>query len=464
MELSCRAEALGAFLSQHGWMADCWALDFFADDVWSRVPAEWRDYLAALSDEQIAGAALAGSPVFRAAGCPESLRAFAVSADAAAFPRSPSEAAGAELPTASDVWRGVKGKKRHELPRVLSSLLSVCSGAGGRPCVVDVGCGKGHLTRAVAHLGGVDAVGVDSGASLDGGFQGVGTDAARAAAGRCRAERTARIGFVDRCIEAGDTSALLSDVGRALGPGAAADRYVLCGLHACGSLSVSVLRSFVASRRVAGVVSVGCCYHRVSEDGYPLSRAVQELGVRLSAHARDVAGHAAEARARDEAAAPDSARRQCWRAVLELHLRERGVCRAAAGSVRGAASMTFDQWCGRALQQLGMEAPAGVVFSARYERELERWRELRCFMSLRAHVAKCIESLVVADRALWLREAVPDLAGLSVVTLFDPLVSPRNLAIVATRDPVCRDPLRPGACFLALAAALAAVLIRIRAA
>ncbi|KAG9136540.1 hypothetical protein Leryth_014378 [Lithospermum erythrorhizon] len=60
---------------------------------------------------------------------------------------------------------------------------------------------------------------------------------------------------------------------------------VLAGLHACGDLSVTMLRTFLECEEVKAVVSIGCCYNLISEEdhgvvdhhcGFPLSRDLKQ--------------------------------------------------------------------------------------------------------------------------------------------------------------------------------------------
>lgn len=42
------------------------------------------------------------------------------------------------------------------------------------------------------------------------------------------------------------------------------DTMVLCGLHACGDLTATILRMFVQSPHIAAIASVGCCYMKLT--------------------------------------------------------------------------------------------------------------------------------------------------------------------------------------------------------
>lgn len=84
------------------------------------------------------------------------------------------------------------------------------------------------------------------------------------------------------------------------------DRYVLVGLHTCGDLGATIVKVFGQSEKIAGLVSIGCCYMKLcchgdaasqAAVGYPLSEFVRSLdpSSSLSYEAREVACHSIEA-------------------------------------------------------------------------------------------------------------------------------------------------------------------------
>ena len=84
------------------------------------------------------------------------------------------------------------------------------------------------------------------------------------------------------------------------------ERYILVGLHTCGDLGATVMKVFRESEQICGVVSLGCCYMKLScchgdpllgeAVGYPLSKFVRSLLPRssLSYEAREVSCHSIE--------------------------------------------------------------------------------------------------------------------------------------------------------------------------
>lgn len=58
---------------------------------------------------------------------------------------------------------------------------------------------------------------------------------------------------------------------------------------------------------------------------------------------------------------------------------------------------------------------------------------LAVWVALQMVMAPCVESLLVLDRALYVASVCPAGVTCEIVPLFDPAISPRNLALVARR-------------------------------
>jgi len=67
---------------------------------------------------------------------------------------------------------------------------------------------------------------------------------------------------------------------------------------------------------------------------------------------------------------------------------------------------------------------------SKYEPLVAQWRKVIIFYCLRLLVAPAIESLILVDRVLYLAECGYDA---SLTPIFDPILSPRNVAIVACK-------------------------------
>lgn len=78
---------------------------------------------------------------------------------------------------------------------------------------------------------------------------------------------------------------------------------MLVGLHTCGDLATTMLRLFTETNKAVGLISVGCCYMKLSDvdtpllslRGYPISKTVATIpGHHLSYEAKEVACHSKE--------------------------------------------------------------------------------------------------------------------------------------------------------------------------
>ncbi|XP_063001683.1 methyltransferase-like protein 25B [Elgaria multicarinata webbii] len=233
-------------------------------------------------------------------------------------------------------------------------------------------------------------------------------------------------------------------------PAGRRQRLLLTGLHACGDLSVALLRQFVRCPHVVGLTSVACCYmkltteeastlpgpgslpQRPAEYGYPLSAWVSGLpGHRLSYKAREGACHALEdyaLRLRHQSA---TLRTHGLRAVLETAIRAADPAKKRLGvqTVHKAHELPFEEYARLGLERLGM-SPKVALDPARLEAMLARQHQVVAFFSLALLLAPLVETLILLDRMIYLQE---EGFQCELLPLFDPTFSPRNLVLVAAK-------------------------------
>ncbi|XP_009462740.1 PREDICTED: protein RRNAD1 [Nipponia nippon] len=226
--------------------------------------------------------------------------------------------------------------------------------------------------------------------------------------------------------------------------GPAGEGVLVTGLHACGDLSPALLRHFARSPAVAAVASVACCHMKLSTSpqppgclvGYPLSAWVAGLpGHELSYRAREGACHALEEYVRRLDGASGSLRAHCYRAVLETLIRaaDPGKKRPGVQTVKKAHALSFPQYARLGLPRVGLDPAAVPLDSEAVEAMLEQQHKVVAFFSLTLLLAPLVETLILLDRLLYLRERGFHCA---LVPLFDPRFSPRNLVLVAARTPL----------------------------
>ncbi|NWR63677.1 RRNAD protein, partial [Bucorvus abyssinicus] len=219
---------------------------------------------------------------------------------------------------------------------------------------------------------------------------------------------------------------------------------LVTGLHACGDLSAALLRHFARSPSVAALASVPCCYMKLSTPweaatcapGYPLSASVASLaGHELSYRAREGACHALEGYTGRLATDSGGLRAHCYRAALETLIRAAapGQKRPGVQLGRKAHALPFPQYARLGLPRVGLDPAAVALDSGAVGAMLEQQHKVVAFFSLMLLLAPLVETLILLDRLLYLREQG---FQCTLVPLFDPQFSPRNLVLVAARTPL----------------------------
>ena len=369
-----RAEALRALalLRDHDWLLNARvATDFVADDLFSRLPEGWGDALLELGDEELTNLpiALPLPPRWPAAlrALVEAARAFSVLPHEIVEDSSVNRWLLQQVPNT----RNMGPKKRHECLRLAPCIARVCADTSAS-AVVDLGSGLGYLSHVLAFHHGLKVVGLEA---SEANAAGAATRAERVLA-KMRPGRDAAADALtcEPCDSADETDVaeadgegaaahvasvsdgasggsfssvrwrLPVDTGRAalldaLRPAVRQRRLVLVGLHACGDLSPTLLRCFAEGAAdddaVAGVVSVGCCYHRVTQARLPLSSTLRD--------ATRAAEAAADAAALPAAPLSESARHLAVQAVRRwppphTPIRRHG---SGGGSTCGAAYSSY---------------------------------------------------------------------------------------------------------------------------
>ncbi|KAF2286211.1 hypothetical protein GH714_011754 [Hevea brasiliensis] len=212
--------------------------------------------------------------------------------------------------------QGMNVKKKHEV-EVLSAVVSFIANGVRVQTIVDVGAGQGYLAQVLSFQYHHSVVAIDASS-----HHGEVTET--------RAERikkhytaqmrkfnsgnrvlnvpktiTCRIMSIDM-LKALTNMSLLDDVKQPKLIGQVADNktsLLLAGLHACGDLSVTMLKTFLECEDFKAVVSIGCCYNLLSEEcfdaagshcGFPMSTGVKSAGISLGKNSRDLACQSAE--------------------------------------------------------------------------------------------------------------------------------------------------------------------------
>ncbi|NWY67845.1 RRNAD protein, partial [Erithacus rubecula] len=449
-------------------LLDAFIIDFFTEDLWAQLPPAWQPALASATPTQLAKLLEGcGSP---GASWPLSLLAFAAAARALAFPRG-SPGGSPRPPCQSSLLhpllrRHVKPKKQHEIQR-LSKLLQRLSQATGCQRVVDIGAGQGHLSRILSFGLGLSVTAVDSDGRLVSLAERFDQELLQELRKTKGLEKTRGLGLhpltpnapqhiagrLDPAAPWGDFllppnppgsgPAAQNPLG---GPGGSKDggQVLVTGLHACGDLSPALLSHFTRSPAVAAVALVSCCYMKLSTApqppgcplGYPLSASVATLpGHQLSYRAREAACHALEEFEGRLCRGSSQLRAHCYRAVLESIICATDPSKRHLGLQPGrkAHGLSFPQYAHLGLPLAGLDPARVPLDSEAVGAMLEQQHKVVAFYTLGQLLAPVVETLILLDRLLYLREQGFHCA---LVPLFNPQFSPRNLVLVAARIPL----------------------------
>lgn len=356
----------------------------------------WTEFLLGLDEATLEACERAGPAGFfeSAADAPPSLR------ELAGRVRRLTALPGPIPPASAPVLRQASPSKRAQVAG-LTALVRRWAPATRR--VVDLGAGKGHLTRALAAALAVPAVGVERDHHV--------------------VRRARDLTFDERVrFVRGDAGAR----GGGVEPGPAD---LLVGLHACGALGDALVER--AADSGAGVLLVSCCYQKVPGGARsPLSARGAALGLALAtAHL----GLANLATAHEGAAGGAGVMsRRHTRYALWLALRDAGVELPLGDEARGVNRRQFR----RPLEDLapevfaarGLTAPSAETLRQLEARAREEHGRVRRLALPRTMLARPLELAVVLDRAAALAEtAGPEP---SVVEGFARSASPRNVALL----------------------------------
>lgn len=225
--------------------------------------------------------------------------------------------------------------------------------------------------------------------------------------------------------------------------------YLMYSLHACGSLSETMVQLFCdPASRARILFNIACCYNLIDEQlpgaHFPMSQTVARLwrdggnGPDLLSRNMKMVACQAPRRWKER---PEQTRRffkrHFYRSLLEKLLHDQGlltlgeesrIAHVGDSSLGSFAEYVVAAW-GTALPG---SPPSDRVIEA-YVATYGHLEKCLAFMwTVRALLGPPIEALILYDRALYIRERLPTVQ-LALIPVFDPLLSPRNMALVAIK-------------------------------
>ncbi|KAB1216965.1 Protein RRNAD1 [Morella rubra] len=301
--------AIVDFLRPYAFLMHAHVVNFFKDRLWEAVDEEWMD---CLRNEPVENLLLIPSGVVQD-HWPASLKDFVLNLRSLVFPREPADLHTA-LPSLrmvsinSVLAQGMNMKKKHEV-EVISAVVSSIADSVRAHTIVDVGAGQGYLAQVLSFEYHRSVVAIDA-CSHHGRVTGARAErikkhyaaqmrkAKLPGIGKSMKGDAEQVGSIDE-----DHTELVEEKLKTLCDEKSDNSLVLAGLHACGDLSVTMLKTFLECEEVKAVVSIGCCYNLLSEEdtdnteihcGFPLSRGVKSACFPLGKSSRDLACQSAE--------------------------------------------------------------------------------------------------------------------------------------------------------------------------
>jgi hypothetical protein len=376
----------------------------------------WLEFLLNVGDAELSASERGGFAALLtdSANAPASLRELA--AEAQRCTRLPALGT-RQLVLPAAALRGVGARKRGQLAALLGALSPLAANAER---IVDVGAGRGHLSRLASELFQRQTLALDR-------------EAALLRSGAERSDQRAREGG------APDVRFVEVNVGQQQLELHTSDLAV--GLHACGELGDRLVSAAAAARCAVALVS--CCLQKTSAARrLPLSREARGFDIRRGALGLT------NLTTRDngvEASLTENLRAREARLALRYLLRSRGLSVRAGEEMRGVnrrrAQTGFADLAAHALALRQLPSPTALELRCFADAAHRDYAVMRRLSLPRSLLARLVELAVVRDRASALEECGQTVA---VAQLFEQHLTPRNTVLFASAYPDRLPPLRPG--------------------
>nr|XP_043608402.1 protein RRNAD1 [Erigeron canadensis] len=485
------------FIKPYSFFWDSHVVHFLTHRLWEAVDNEWLD---TLRNEPLDYLIQIPSG-FVQDRWPSSLKKFITTSTALSFPREQADF-NKIFPNTQTILlnnvitQGMSQKKRHEIEALAAVIGSVAKDVDTNT-VIDLGAGQGYLSQVLSFEYHLSVIAIDA-SDHHGRIT-------HARAQRIKKHYDARmhkssLGGREVMTPKTVTCSVLSpdmlntllnfkDIDECCLP---SKPLLLTGLHACGDLSVTMLRTFLANEEVKAIVSVGCCYNLLSEEsgmdndalcGFPVSKGVKSSGLHLGRSSRDLACQSADRwRSMEKDASLHNFELHAFRAAFQVvlsryfpetltiiptigrqgkALRRRqqsssmhgyfstvNCCRAETGLTTGGVlcksnstggkaehddrCLLFEKFSQCGMHRLNLNQMHGIDFAGIWK-EAEPFAELiGPYWSLRATLGPVLETLILLDRLLFLQEQ-GDSVEVKMLPIFNPSVSPRNVALIAKK-------------------------------
>eukprot|EP00026_Physarum_polycephalum_P003965 Phypoly_transcript_03982.p1 GENE.Phypoly_transcript_03982~~Phypoly_transcript_03982.p1 ORF type:complete len:552 (+),score=94.35 Phypoly_transcript_03982:640-2295(+) len=368
---------------------------------------------------------------------------------------------------------GMTPKKLYEIEQIGALIVSVAKQKLTNN-IIDIGGGKGHLSRVLALQFGMNITSMDCNASNIKKANARMQELANLYNRRKKKQQSKEnISFVDpqsikfeAVVKYVDPSIPLQSGVRNVSndetPGS--EKSVLVGLHTCGNLSCTLLELFCANECISGLVFVGCCYNMLTlpnhaqeendtkgttysfpmsqfakkEAKFQLSKVIAMLGCQAVSRWADTPENLRESL--------DALSKNHFRAMFQVFLRDTyGIHKILSiGHLPDEVTSNFSTYTKSALRVLDKkilqivdssklpdEESLDKAIADTFDKYNRDEKLMKVWWCIRGVLANVIENLILVDRVIFLREKGH--VNSTLIPLFDPILSPRSHCILAIK-------------------------------
>lgn len=323
----------------------------------------------------------------------------------------PSALAKSALPVKAVSWVKIIPKKQHELERLAPLIAELAQTHEARD-VVDIGGGVGHLAQTLAHHYGLRVTSLDMDPELQ--RSGVRWQLHK------WEDSPHKVSFREHRIARNDHG-----FAALMGP-----ETLTTGLHTCGGLGVAHMEAAALAR--AAVVNMPCCYHKLDIADCNLSSEAQAQPLPWNLFGLTLAAGAHRKVTLKDVQFRDKMKR--FRYTLHFLLHDEfgvqgqvtlGNCPPELYDGRFAA-YAREQLRRLELASAWSDEKLEAYFQA--EKNHTLIKRMLAAATVRDVMGRTLEAALLTDRALWMEEKG---YAVDVREVFDPTISPRNIALLA---------------------------------
>jgi len=323
----------------------------------------------------------------------------------------PTALAKSKLPVKAVSWVKIIPKKQHELERLAPFIAELVQEQKLNE-VVDIGGGVGHLAQTLAHHYGFKVTSLDMDPELQ--RSGVRWQLHK------WEDSPHRVTFQEHRVERADKkfAALMGS------------ETLTTGLHTCGGLGVAHMEAGALAR--AAVVNMPCCYHKLDIADCNLSSSAQTHPLPWNLFALTLAAGAHRKVTLKDVQFRD--KMKYFRYTLHFLLHDEF-------GIKGQVTLgncppelydgSFAVYAREQLTRLQLtSAWSDEKLDAYFMEENNQTliKQMLAAATVRDVMGRALEAAIITDRALWMEERG---YHVDINEIFDPAVSPRNLALIA---------------------------------